>query len=78
MDAKLKDVPVVSIKLPKPKFIVNEKGKKISVVLDIKTYNQLIEELEDIIDNRLMDEVENEPTVPWEEVKESLRKEGKL
>ncbi|MBX3163763.1 MAG: hypothetical protein KF900_04735 [Bacteroidetes bacterium] len=46
-----------------PKYITDNKGKKISVVLPIKDFNAIIEDLEDI---RLYDEAKksNEPSVP--------------
>jgi len=31
----------------KPRYIVNEQGKKVEVVLAVKIYHQLLEELED-------------------------------
>ena len=43
--------------LKQPKYIVNERGKKIAVQLDLKTYQQLIEAYEDFCDNRTLDRV---------------------
>ena len=39
-----------------PNFITDAKGKKISVVLPIKEYECMIEDLEDLEDIRLYDE----------------------
>lgn len=49
-----------------PKYITDNKGKKISVVLPIKDFNAIIEDLEDLEDIRLYDEAKksNEPSVP--------------
>jgi hypothetical protein len=38
-----------------PNFITDAKGKKISVVLSIKEYQSIIEDLEDLEDIRLYD-----------------------
>ena len=61
-----------------PQYIVDSKGKKVGVILDMDTFREMMEALEDLLDNKLMDEVENEPRIPWDEVKESLEREGKL
>lgn len=44
----------------KPKYITDEKGKKISVVLPIKQYEALLEELEELEDIKLYDEAKKE------------------
>ena len=53
----------------KPQYITDAKGNKLSVVLPIKDFNLLIEELEDLYDQRLYDEAkaDNEPSIPLEE-----------
>lgn len=53
----------------KPQYITDAKGNKLSVVLPIKDFNMLIEELEDLYDQRLYDEAkaDNEPSIPLEE-----------
>ena len=53
----------------KPQYITDAKGNKLSVVLPIKDFNLLIEELEDLYDQRLYDEAkaDNEPSIPIEE-----------
>jgi hypothetical protein len=40
-----------------PQYITDNKGKKLSVVLPIKDYNKILEELEELADIRLYDEV---------------------
>lgn len=52
-----------------PQFVVDEKGKRKSVLLPYKDYKELVELAQDVIDAKLIDEVRNEPTVSWEEVK---------
>ena len=53
----------------KPQYITDAQGNKLSVVLQIKDFNMLIEELEDLYDQRLYDEAkaDNEPSMPLEE-----------
>ena len=41
---------MINKKIAKPQYITNESGKRISVVLDIRYYNALTEELEDLHD----------------------------
>jgi len=52
-----------------PQFITDSGGKKKAVILSMKEYEQLIEQLEDAEDIRLYDEVKarNEPTIPFED-----------
>ncbi len=52
-----------------PQYITDKKGKKISVVLSIKDFKALIEELEDLEDIKLYDEAKrsNEPSIPIDE-----------
>jgi hypothetical protein len=52
-----------------PQFIVDDKGKKKSVLLSFKEYRELLECAQDVIDARLIDEVRDEPTVSWEDFK---------
>jgi hypothetical protein len=52
-----------------PKYIIDETGNKSAVVLPIKEYDKLIEELEDIEDIRLYDEgkADKSPSIPIDE-----------
>ncbi len=50
------------------------RGKKTHVVLPIKKYEEILELLEDALDSKAMDEVENEKTIPLPEMKKQLRK----
>lgn len=49
-----------------PQYITDNKGNKLSVVLPIKEYKKIIEELEELEDIRLYDEAKNskEPSIP--------------
>jgi len=56
-------------------FLINDQGEKIAVVLDFEKHGEL---WEDVYDGIICDERENEPTVPWEEVKRELEAKRKL
>lgn len=53
----------------KPQYITDQKGKKISVVLPIKDFKAIMEELEELEDIKLYDEAKksNEPSIPIDE-----------
>ncbi len=44
----------------KTQFVTDDHGKKVAVILPIKDYQKMIEELEDIEDVRLYDEAKKE------------------
>ncbi len=52
-----------------PQYITDSKGKKVSVVLPIRQYQQMLEDLEELEDLRLYDSVKsrNEKTIPFTE-----------
>ncbi len=52
--------------------LYDAKGRKTHVLLPYKTYEKLLEYLEDVEDVNAIKEVENEPDIPWEEVKRRL------
>ena len=49
-----------------PKYITDNSGKKVSVVLPMKDFKAMMEELEELEDIKLYDEAKksNEPSVP--------------
>ena len=49
-----------------PQYITDSSGKKISVILPIKAFEQMMEELEELRDIELYDEAKaaNEPSIP--------------
>ena len=56
-------------------YIVDEKGKKKAMILDLETFGAAYEDIEDILAafSRI-----NEPRIPFEKVKKSLRAKGKI
>ena len=50
--------------MPATTYITDDKGKKISAVLPIKQYQQLLEELEELEDIRAYDKVKDKKEKP--------------
>lgn len=59
----------------KEKFLTDENGKKEAVVLDVRTYEELIEDLEDLV---VIADRKSEEAVPLDAVKRKLKKDGIL
>jgi hypothetical protein len=57
------------------RFIVDSRGKKTAVILPIKDYERL---LEDLFDRHLIEQTRSEPSSSLEEVEERLRSDGLL
>lgn len=62
--------------MPTPQFITGNAEKKLAVVLPIKEYNKLIEELEDLEDVREFDKAmsKKQEFIPLEQVIEEIEK----
>ena len=54
-------------------FIVDESGKKISVVLPFENYKELLEDLHDLA---VIAERKDEPTISFDELKKRLKTNG--
>jgi len=52
------------------KYIVDEKGRKTAVIIPIKEYRRLMEDLHDLA---VVAERRHEPTIPLEELKRRLK-----
>lgn len=68
------------------RYVVDENGKRVSVILPIEEYERMIEELEefeDILARRAYDEAKAElergedELIPWEQAKREIEKERK-
>jgi hypothetical protein len=57
------------------RFVVNDKGQKVAVLIDLQKHGELWEDLYDSLLARLRAE---EPRESLESVKEHLRKQGKV
>ncbi|RKX84446.1 MAG: hypothetical protein DRP57_05900 [Spirochaetes bacterium] len=59
----------------KAKYLIDETGKKTAVILPVKEYDELVEDLHDLA---VIAERKNEPAVDFEELKKHLRIDGLL
>lgn len=59
----------------KVQYIVDEKGDRTAVVLPIHEYEELLEDLHDLA---VIAERREEPTIPFDELKRKLGKDGFL
>jgi len=57
------------------KFIKNAKGQKTGVVLSLRRYKKLMEDLHDLA---IVAERRKESTISFEEMKRHLKKDGRL
>ena len=55
----------------KPHYLVDENGEKTAAVLSMKDFRELLDAAQDAIDLRLINEVREQPRVPWEKTKQS-------
>jgi PHD/YefM family antitoxin component YafN of YafNO toxin-antitoxin module len=57
-----------------PKYITDQVGNKISVILSLKEFETMMEMLEDLEDVRLYDQVKNseDPSIPIDEAFEMI------
>jgi hypothetical protein len=59
-------------------YITDEQNRKKAVVIEISTLEKHPAEVEDLLDVLVAESRQTEPKLNWEEVKEGLRKQGKL
>ncbi|MBI4548980.1 MAG: hypothetical protein HY707_13435 [Ignavibacteriae bacterium] len=57
--------------------LYDAKGKKTHVLLPFKTYEKLLDYLEDLEDFQAMKEAEHEKSIPWAEAKKKLLRRKK-
>ena len=65
----------MKVKEPTPQYLVDEEGKKEYVVLKIDQYENLIEDLHDLV---VMAERRDEKRVSLDQFKDDLKKDGLL
>ena len=61
-----------------PQYITNADGEKISIILSLAAYQELLEDLEDLEELAAIAEHKDEATIPWQQVKEELKINGLL
>jgi hypothetical protein len=59
----------------KHECLLDARGRKKAVILPIREYRELLEDLHDLA---VLAERRDEPAIPWEEVKRQLRSDGRL
>ena len=57
------------------KFVIDSKGRKTGVVLSLKRYRKLVEDLHDLA---VVAERRSEPTISFGEMKRRLKRDGRL
>ncbi len=63
------------------RYIVDENGKRVGIILDIKEYERMVEKLEDVEDARAADEVRaavargEDEFIPYEQAMREIREE---
>ncbi len=61
------------------RFLTNEKGERLAVVIEIEEYEKLLEELEDLQDIRAFDEAKasGETPIPLDQALDEIRRNRK-
>jgi PHD/YefM family antitoxin component YafN of YafNO toxin-antitoxin module len=59
----------------RPQYIVDRQGKKTAVILPVRQYEQILEDLHDLA---VVAERREEKTITWEKVKRRLQDDGLL
>ncbi len=59
-----------------PQFVTDNSGKKVSVIIPLKDYERMLEQLEDLQDVRMYDAVKerNEESIPFDEYLKQRKK----
>jgi hypothetical protein len=69
----LKEDAMIKTEDLQPQYIINEAGEKTSVILPLATFQELMEDLEDLA---VVAERRDEPTIPIEQLLAELKKDG--
>ena len=56
-------------------YVTDEKGRKKSVILPVETYEEMLEDIQDLV---AVAERRKEKTISFEEMKKKLKKDGLL
>jgi PHD/YefM family antitoxin component YafN of YafNO toxin-antitoxin module len=65
----------MDVQMSKVQYLVNERGQKTAIVLPIKEYESMQEDLHDLA---VMAERRDEPVISFDELKKRLEKDGLL
>ena len=71
---------MMTMQKTRPRYVVDEHGRKTAVVLDVAAYEALLQHLEDLEDALELDEAMRSTTSfrPYREVRDELKRSGKL
>lgn len=58
------------------KFVVNAQGQPMEVVLDVKAYQRLLDQVEDAADIAYLKQHHHDPRIPYEKVRARLKAAG--
>ncbi len=61
-----------------PEYVIDSRGRKKAVLLSVEEYKELLEIAQDVWDSALIDEVKDESTISWVEVKARHSKRSTL
>ena len=64
-----------TIKELQAQYVTNETGKKVAVILPIKEFEELLDDIEDLA---ILAERRDEPTITHEELMMKLKQDGRL
>ncbi len=59
-------------------YLTDERNRKKAIVIDLKALGKYDEQIGDLLDVLIAESRREEPSVAWEEVKNRLKKKGKL
>jgi hypothetical protein len=59
-----------------PKFVYDEAGNRVEVILTMSDYQAMLEAVENAEDRAIFEERRHEETTPWESVKQELQASG--
>ncbi len=59
-------------------YITDGKSRKKAVVIDLKTLEKFDDQIEDLLHLVIAESRKDEPTVSWAQLKQRLKKSGKL
>ena len=70
-----REVMMPKIKELQAQYVTNETGKKVAVILPIKEFEELLDDIEDLA---ILAERRDEPTITHEELMMKLKQDGRL
>ena len=68
-----------SLTIPKERYLTDEKGKKIAVIIDLEDYHKILEDLEELESIRAFDTAKSsgEEIIPFDKVIDEIERKRK-